>query len=171
MLKTWVRIGVLSFVCAWITLLMNNCAMSIEEPTPDHVLDRQAIEATLDVWAENSLPYSDRCVEERKRLNVQVVPREAIDSCAALEPDGGRLVLGCYVSKDVSIWTVAAPPINRQDIVVHETLHWLHECNWGTTDHTHTGLVPSSRAMRDVTVWLGADYDPTSLEMQTLVRL
>lgn len=171
MLKMWIRVGVLTFFAAWITLLLNNCAMSVADPITEDVLDRETIEAAIDVWAENSLPYSDRCVEERMRLHVRAVPRETIDACAALEPNGGRLVLGCYVSQEVSIWTVAAPPINRQDIVAHEMLHWLHECNWGTTDHEHRGQVPKFRAMRDVKVWLGPDYDPDSLEMQILVRL
>lgn len=146
------------------------CAAAVDHEPPEFsVQDREAIEATIDVWSRNTLPYNARCVSERMELHVLAVPQEQLDRCRLLERGRGA-IRGCYVSHVQSIWVPDdADPSLRSDVVVHETLHWLHECNWGHTDYLHTGLLTSKRAGRAVYVW--ATQSTQSLEMQAWANL
>ena len=153
--RTWAAVGTLYIIAIVLTLLYG-CAIAVEDPgeTSSTDSDRRAVQAALDTWSEHSLPYSQRCVAERKRLTVLAVPRAQLEMGRALSDAQRGVVNGCYISYGTTIWVPDdADVFLRQDIVVHESLHWLHECNWGTTDHMHTGLVPMSRAGLDVCVW------------------
>ena len=164
------RIALLSLaVLGLSTYLHCGCASPVgpEPRFTEH--DRQAIETTISVWSQNSLPYTPRCVSERLELHVLAVPAEQLELCAQLEVGRGA-IRGCYVTRDKAIWVPADADVGlRQDVVVHETLHWLHECAWGKSDAQHTGLLPSTRAMRDVCVW--ATQGTQCLEMQAWTSL
>lgn len=167
MLKTWVRVGVAAFFCAWIVLLMNNCAATVNDNLTGAEL--HVVETAIAVWQDNGLPFGERCQQERETLIVEHVNTDLLEECRALEPTQEPL-WGCYISSTQTIRVANVPEPARQDLIVHQTLHWLHECTWGVSDHIHSGLVPSSREGVDVISWY-IDEPNNSLELQVLRAL
>ena len=162
------------FVCgitvALFAVILGGCASPVDPEPRFTEHDRQAIETTISTWSQHSLPYSPRCVSERLELRVLAVPQAQLDKCALLESGRGA-IRGCYSSQHKQIWVPDDADVSlRQDVVVHETIHWLHECVWGNTDPMHTGLWPARRLMRDdVCVW--ETEGTRCIEMQAWVSL
>lgn len=135
-------------------VLLAGCASSLPpgavSPQGNH---RIALEAAVATWRELGLNWDSLCVEEMRRVRVVIAEPETFTELCRNRPSsaGGRLY-ACSTKQYESAWPVSMvdgdyvpllvisalqPQAHREELVIHEAMHWLGDCSGRGIDHAH----------------------------------
>lgn len=112
-----------------------------------------ALEAAVATWRELGLNWDPLCVEEMDRVQVVIAEPETFTELCRNRPSsaGGRLY-ACSTKQYERAWPISVvdgdyvpllvisalqPQAHREELVVHEAMHWLGDCSGRGIDHAH----------------------------------
>lgn len=135
-------------------VLLLGCASSLPPgavtPQGNH---RLALDAAVATWRELGLNWDPLCVEEMDRVQVVIAEPETFTELCRNRPSsaGGRLY-ACSTKQYERAWPISVvdgdyvpllvisalqPQAHREELVVHEAMHWLGDCSGRGIDHAH----------------------------------
>lgn len=134
--------------------LLAGCASSLPAgavtPQGNH---RVALEAAVATWRGLGLNWSPLCVEEMQRVRVVIAePETFTDLCRNRPSSAGGRLYACSTKQYEHAWPVSLidgdyipllvisslqPQSHREELVIHEAMHWLGDCSGRGIDHAH----------------------------------
>ena len=122
--------------------------------------DALVLDTAMTTWADHGLPLGPACRRQRRSQAVATLPAVELQGCDMGSAVGD--VGGCYAAG--TIWVASeADESLYADILLHEALHWLSECNWGDLDAEHDGSVEAG----GVCIWGEADFSCVLADART----
>lgn len=120
---------------------------------PPQGTDRVALEAAVATWRELGLGWSPLCAEEMQRVRVVIAePTTFTELCRNRPSSAGGRLYACSTKQYENAWPVSLinndyvpllvisalqPQRHREELVVHEAMHWLGDCSGRGIDHAH----------------------------------
>lgn len=140
----------------WIVsaVLLAGCASSLPVgAAPPQGNQRIALEAAVATWRELGLNWDPLCIEEMQRVRVVVAePEEFTELCRNRPSSAGGRLYACSTKQYERAWPISMvdgdyvpllvisalqPEGHREELVVHEAMHWLGDCSGRGIDHAH----------------------------------